>query len=98
MDGIKLSKEQTLQLIYISRKQNTPIKYKFTTLLEWNCLKCFKVIYIKYHTKTKISDVYCCDCCEDLKITDENIKKVQRRFVNNINIQKLKFIEEFFDF
>lgn len=98
MDGITLTKEQTLELIYISRKQDTPFKYKLDTKMKWNCLKCATEIYIKFHTKVKVIDIYCKDCEEDAKITDENIKKVQHRFVNNVNMHKLKFIEKFFDF
>lgn len=98
MCNITLSKEQTLQVIYNYRKQNTPFKYKFNTLMRWNCLRCMTPIHIKYHTNTKIQDIYCDECVEEIKDADENMKIVQRRFVTSVNIRKVEFTKNFFGF
>lgn len=88
-----LTEEQTLEILYQSRKLETfKQKYKQTTKFKWKCLKCLKPIYISYKQYGRNS-IFCEDCLK----TNPPITIVQMQCIRVIKDKQLEIIEKLLD-
>ena len=95
---IELTKEQTYELILHHKEQNKKVNVKYVTKLKRVCLRCTTPIYVGYDKVTKIREIYCDECAETEMNGERNPvkKKIQHRFIQQIDTHKYKFFENLF--
>ena len=97
MSVITLSKEDTLKLIYESRKQKEhKVNYIFKTKEPWYCLKCLKRIYISF-TQDKNPSIFCNEHITEALTKDKELKLIQVHYLRYVKEKQLKILESHLD-
>lgn len=87
-----LSKTDTYQLLYNSRKEKSiHIKYSYTTKYRWYCLHCLKTIYVSYKQYGRNS-IFCGPCF----ITTMAVETiVQYQYMRVLKEKQMELIQSF---
>lgn len=91
---IQLTNHQTLELLYQEKRRNAfRNKYKYTTKLQWYCLKCLKPIFLSFKQYNR-NNIFCSDCfkasipltivqLQYMRIAKEKQINLIENFINN---------------
>lgn len=90
---MELTKEQTYKHLYeVSKRNIFKSRFRVTTKFKWRCLRCMKIIYVRYNNCTLKNSIFC-DNCKTKNTTNPNV--IQYQYLRKLKEEQLKFVDNY---